>query len=464
MDTAQIRTIEVILEELFCIKEDDGVGQAEPYIWSGFINFSGHVIKIKDLVDPFEGAPEYQFNLGSHRNLAISSDSDPYSIGQGDTVNIPSTIGRYYGDFQGIKLPDWMGIPPFPPLIGIMIIINEQDETPSEAVELGHQALNKYIKDVIDDLVSSIILSDILSVAMTVDSEAKADFKAGKKKRYDLAKTDKSLNENYRKAIKERDAVNRILHVGVLDQVYVRFYDLYSKGKNSIDNEEKIKIVLNVNFDFLKEILEIDGGKIVEATISGEIGILDYLDEFAVSAGLAAAISPFVGLFNFIKSLNQDDKVGAGFVIVSEKDIIEDPDTVSNENGYVYKIRDNNKVLEVSLGKGIFIGTKDGDGSYYVRGKIKLSPPRIPIDELPSEQSLEVKKVLLVSRRFGKVISHLSGTYADGSPWIVTKRRAIELVRTGLKSFYVKKGGEETKVELVKDKKNGKYYLRGFVA
>ena len=95
-----------------------------------------------------------------------------------------------------------------------------------------------------------------------------------------------------------------------------------------------------------------------------------------------------------------------------------------DETGYVYELQEDvDNALQRRLGKVLPITSPDGDCSYYIQGKIKLSRPRIALNYLPSQRRLLVTRKLTQPTRHHEVISHLGGDDENNKPWIVTNQR-----------------------------------------
>jgi hypothetical protein len=162
------------LNPLQCYDEGDGIGDAEPYLWTIFFKCDGSSLMVSD-AGKIEGSAMTFPTPGSHGNLNRDD------VDAGDSVFIPSVLGLF---------SDWvMPIPVAPaiqPLInqedlpgffGVVIVLMEEDNVTDDGAEAGHQALNAAVQSAIDRVLQSlgaghtvITPEDIASVTEGIDA------------------------------------------------------------------------------------------------------------------------------------------------------------------------------------------------------------------------------------------------------------------------------------------------------
>ncbi len=77
----------VKLSSIHCRDEADGIGNAEPYLWTIFFKIDGETIKHTPGQFVLNGNAVFKFGPGSHENLGT------HAVDPGDTVQIPPAIG-----------------------------------------------------------------------------------------------------------------------------------------------------------------------------------------------------------------------------------------------------------------------------------------------------------------------------------------------------------------------------------
>lgn len=93
----------VSLDRIHCYDEGDGIGSAEPYLWTVFSKVDGDTVVLGD--DLFlHGTATVVTTPGSHGNLGDSG------VDGGDTVAIPAAIGECQTTLKPIPVPAWTGV------------------------------------------------------------------------------------------------------------------------------------------------------------------------------------------------------------------------------------------------------------------------------------------------------------------------------------------------------------------
>jgi hypothetical protein len=137
----------VRLDTIHAIQEGDGIGDAEPYLWTAMFKIDGETV----VLDPtlhLAGTCTFVPTPGSHGNLG---DSD---VGDGDTVPIPAAVGQFATTMVPIPFPgtpiDVAGV------LGVVTILMEENQVSDSAAEAGHAALNQFLEKTINDLIPTL--------------------------------------------------------------------------------------------------------------------------------------------------------------------------------------------------------------------------------------------------------------------------------------------------------------------
>jgi hypothetical protein len=151
--------VSVKLSSIHCRDEADGIGDAEPYLWTIFFKIDGETIHQAPALPLLVGDAVFHFGPGSHGNLGTRS------VDAGETVQIPAAIGEWQTELQPIILTtrDSTTIP-FPGIVGAVAVLMEEDNVSDSGAEEGHQALNNFVRDEINEFIHTINLSDFMGV------------------------------------------------------------------------------------------------------------------------------------------------------------------------------------------------------------------------------------------------------------------------------------------------------------
>ena len=134
------------LDRIHCYNEGDGIGAAEPYLWAVFFKIDGTTAFI-DETFKLQGTGHTFSSLGNHKNL------DDESVHPGDNVTIPQQFG-FGADFIPIPFRTPIGdLKEKPWIIGCIVVLLEEDNTPASAVEQGRAQLRIAVQDAIDELI-----------------------------------------------------------------------------------------------------------------------------------------------------------------------------------------------------------------------------------------------------------------------------------------------------------------------
>ena len=139
----------ISLTRIHCYDEGDFIGSAEPYLWTVFFKIDGETCRVIQVNSGFQldGTSTVVGTPGNHGDL---NNTD---VNAGDDVEIPFSLG----EFSTVLLP----IPPqnlFPPIVGAVIVLMEQDNSPDSAVAKGHEALNDAVRQKLDELIPTLVM------------------------------------------------------------------------------------------------------------------------------------------------------------------------------------------------------------------------------------------------------------------------------------------------------------------
>jgi len=135
------------LDTVHCFDEADGPGDAEPYLWAVYFKIDGDTVFL-DERNMLAGTATVSTRPGNHGDLG---DTD---VGAGDDVAIPPSIGMYDTVLKPIPLTKpFPGIEDVGGVVGCVVVMLEQDNTPDDAIAQGHAALDQAIRRELDQLI-----------------------------------------------------------------------------------------------------------------------------------------------------------------------------------------------------------------------------------------------------------------------------------------------------------------------
>jgi len=149
--------IEFKLDRIHCHDEGDGIGNAEPYLWTVFFKVDGDtlVVNADGPGAPFlQGAPTVVGTPGNHGNLG-TTDVDEH-----DDIVVPAIIGEYRTIMKPIPLTaPLLGISEVGGMIGCIVVLMEEDNTPGSAIARGHEALDRTVRDKLAEVLGTLSIS-----------------------------------------------------------------------------------------------------------------------------------------------------------------------------------------------------------------------------------------------------------------------------------------------------------------
>ena len=145
------------LSEIVCHDEADGIGNAEPYLWTIFFKIDGETIKQNGV--SLTGDAVFYFGTGSHENL------NTHAVDSGETVTIPASVGEWHTTLTPIEIKDFSNNSQLIPAItGVAVILMEEDLVSDDGAKAGHTSLNNFVRDSINNFLHGISLLDFVGV------------------------------------------------------------------------------------------------------------------------------------------------------------------------------------------------------------------------------------------------------------------------------------------------------------
>ncbi len=146
-----VMSTSIKLDRIVCHDEGDGWGSAEPYLWTVFFKIDGETVAVTEALT-LAGTATIVPTPGSHGNLP-NGDVDP-----GEVIPIPPVLGEFTSLLNPIPVP-----PPLQPLagedlagiIGVVIVLMEEDNVSDDGAEAGHQGLNNGVAAAIADIIAT---------------------------------------------------------------------------------------------------------------------------------------------------------------------------------------------------------------------------------------------------------------------------------------------------------------------
>lgn len=176
--------IEFKLDRIHCHDEGDGIGNAEPYLWTVFFKVDGDtcVVNTAGSNGPFlQGVPTIVTTPGNHGNLGTSD------VDEGDDVGVPSIIGEYRTLMKPIPLTaPLFGVKEVGGMIGCIVVLMEEDNTSGDAIARGHEALDRAVRDNLTAVLGTLSINkptptaeDIQAMSDAIGAAVKQSIKDG---------------------------------------------------------------------------------------------------------------------------------------------------------------------------------------------------------------------------------------------------------------------------------------------
>jgi len=146
--------VRIELDHIHCHDEGDGIGSAEPYLWTVFFKVDGTTVSVTPGFT-LDGEATVEFTPGSHGNLP-NSDVDP-----GEDVDIPGILGDWSTQLVPIGFQEPIpGVDDLGGVAGVVAVLMEEDNVTDDGAEAGHDALNGAVRDAINQIVATRTLTN----------------------------------------------------------------------------------------------------------------------------------------------------------------------------------------------------------------------------------------------------------------------------------------------------------------
>lgn len=135
------------LDRIHVHDEGDGLGSAEPYLWSVFFKVDGETIQVTDALR-LSGRPIVHTTPGSHGNLG-NRDAD-----EGDIITIPEAVGEWSTTMQAIPSSSSVGRE-FGGVVGVIVVMMEEDNVSDDGAEAGHAGLDAAVRAALQRIIDT---------------------------------------------------------------------------------------------------------------------------------------------------------------------------------------------------------------------------------------------------------------------------------------------------------------------
>ena len=133
-----------------CIDESDGPGSAEPYLWTVFFKIDGTTASVTRALR-LSGRATVVATPGNQGDLPN------HDVDDGEIIIVPMALGQYRTRLRPIPLQQPVGnITGVSGVIGMVVVLMEQDNTPASAIAAGHRALNRAVQRALDAMIPTL--------------------------------------------------------------------------------------------------------------------------------------------------------------------------------------------------------------------------------------------------------------------------------------------------------------------
>jgi hypothetical protein len=153
----------VKLGSLFCFQGQDtdallGGPESEPYLWVFGFKLDGTTLRQDG--NFLVGTPGMFFSPGSHRNVT-------QGIVSSQSVRIRPEVGEWKTDIRSIPISvAGQQLTEIPGMVGLAVVLLEENLTPGDAVEAGHQFVNNLVRTTMQNVLAGMGLAGIAADAV----------------------------------------------------------------------------------------------------------------------------------------------------------------------------------------------------------------------------------------------------------------------------------------------------------
>lgn len=149
--------VRIELDRIHCHDEGDGLGSAEPYLWTIFFMIDGSTVEVTPALT-LDGAATTVPTPGSHGNLG-GPGSD---VNDGDDVPIPEVIGQWQTIMLPIPVAESLGglADDVGGAVGVITVLMEEDNVTDDGADAGHDGLNGAAREAINKIVATRTLTN----------------------------------------------------------------------------------------------------------------------------------------------------------------------------------------------------------------------------------------------------------------------------------------------------------------
>lgn len=138
------------LRNLHCYDEADGIGDAEPYLWTVFFKIDGTTTFVNSSL-ALQGTATVVPTVGNQGDLLV------HDVSAGDNVPIPASLGEFRIGLSPIPLRPPIGeFDKVGGVVGVVVVLLEEDSTPASAIAKGHLALNSAVRAELNALIPTL--------------------------------------------------------------------------------------------------------------------------------------------------------------------------------------------------------------------------------------------------------------------------------------------------------------------
>jgi hypothetical protein len=135
------------LTNIHCYDPGDGIGSAEPYLWSVFFKIDGETAFV-NADGALQGTATVVSTRGNHRDLPRPS------VNAGDDVPVTPALGEFTTQLVPIPLrKPILDLAFVGGVVGAIVVLMEQDATSDTAIAQGHHALDQAVQDSLNGLI-----------------------------------------------------------------------------------------------------------------------------------------------------------------------------------------------------------------------------------------------------------------------------------------------------------------------